>query len=159
MRLSSHSLCNRVQGKNRVLGLLLHTFTSVQMVNQSNALHVLRGLYRLLKTPRLSDELAAKASNRMGSLKFTRTNESTSFLMERYRSAATTVALSDTERERLQKLAEDYYLLKRDLVSRAELHALDAGADQILTPMETSRRAAARAGLQLPISYDAQNSQ
>jgi hypothetical protein len=83
--------------------------------------------------------------------------------MERYRSASkaatTTVALSDTERERLQKLAEDYYLLKRDLVSRAELHALDAGADQILTPMETSRRAAARAGLQLPISYDAQNSQ
>jgi hypothetical protein len=133
------------------------------MVNQSNALHVLRGLYRLLKTPRLSDELAAKASNRMGSLKFTRTNESTSFLMERYRSASkaatTTVALSDTEGERLQKLAEDYYLLKRDLVSRAELHALDAGADQILTPMETSRRAAARAGLQLPISYDAQNSQ
>jgi hypothetical protein len=131
------------------------------MVAQSNALHVVRGLYRLLKTPRLSEELAAKASNRMASLTFTRTNESTRFLMERYRSAskAAAVALSDTERERLRKLAEDYYFLKRDLVSRAELHALDAGADTILTPMETSRRAAARAGLQLPVSYDdAQNS-
>jgi hypothetical protein len=82
--------------------------------------------------------------------------------MERYRSAskAAAAALSDTERGRLRKLAEDYYFLKRDLVSRAELHALDAGADTILTPMETSRRAAARAGLQLPVSYDdAQNSQ
>jgi hypothetical protein len=130
------------------------------MVAPSNPLHVLRGLYRLLKTPRLSVELAAKASNKMGSLPFTRTNESTRFLMERYRAAKTTpTSLADTERERLRKLAEDYYFLKRDLVSRAELHALDAGADQILTPMETSRRAAARAGLQLPVSYDAQNSQ
>lgn len=41
-------------------------------------------------------------------------------------------------------------MLKADLVERARLHEIDAGADTKLSPMELSKRAAARAGLQLP---------
>jgi hypothetical protein len=38
-----------------------------------------------------------------------------------------------------------------DLKERARLHELDQGADEKLSPKELSRRAAARAGLQLPV--------
>lgn len=50
----------------------------------------------------------------------------------------------------LRKLAYDYSQLQRDLTERARLHEMDAGAEVKLSPMEMSRRAAARAGLQLP---------
>jgi hypothetical protein len=49
-----------------------------------------------------------------------------------------------------QQIAYDFYMLKRDLKERARLHELDQGADEKLSPKELSRRAAARAGLQLP---------
>lgn len=47
-------------------------------------------------------------------------------------------------------MAYDFYTLQADLFERARLHELDAGADVKLSPKELSRRAAARAGLQLP---------
>lgn len=50
----------------------------------------------------------------------------------------------------LRTLAYDYYILKKDLKERARLYELDAGAEDKLSPRELSRRAAARAGLQLP---------
>eukprot|EP00569_Conticribra_weissflogii_P004028 CAMPEP_0171346546 /NCGR_PEP_ID=MMETSP0878-20121228/25131_1 /TAXON_ID=67004 /ORGANISM="Thalassiosira weissflogii, Strain CCMP1336" /LENGTH=148 /DNA_ID=CAMNT_0011850251 /DNA_START=40 /DNA_END=486 /DNA_ORIENTATION=- len=50
----------------------------------------------------------------------------------------------------LRTLAYDYYILKKDLKERARLYELDAGAEDKLSPKESSRRAAARAGLQLP---------
>lgn len=130
------------------------------MVNVTNALptsplHVLRGLYRLLKTPQLSKELVKKGAD--GGVNVSshgrRSNVSTAYLMDQYRKASN-VALSAAEKERLRKVALECFLLRRDLSSRAELYAMDAGADQILTPKETSRRAAARAGLQLPELYD-----
>jgi hypothetical protein len=49
-----------------------------------------------------------------------------------------------------RQIAYDFYILKRDLKERARLHELDQGADEKLSPKELSRRAAARAGLQLP---------
>jgi len=50
-----------------------------------------------------------------------------------------------------QQIAYDFYILKKDLKERARLHELDQGADEKLSPKELSRRAAARAGLQLPV--------
>ena len=50
----------------------------------------------------------------------------------------------------LRNMAHDFYVLQSDLAERARLHELDAGADIKLSPKELSRRAAARAGLQLP---------
>jgi hypothetical protein len=50
----------------------------------------------------------------------------------------------------LQKVAMDYYSLRKDLAERSRLHELDSGAEMQLSPKELSRRAAARAGLQLP---------
>mmetsp|Transcript_10765 Transcript_10765/g.23859 ORF Transcript_10765/g.23859 Transcript_10765/m.23859 type:complete len:134 (+) Transcript_10765:143-544(+) len=49
-----------------------------------------------------------------------------------------------------RQIAYDYFVLKKDLTERARLHDLDQGADEKLSPRELSRRAAARAGLQLP---------
>lgn len=49
-----------------------------------------------------------------------------------------------------RKIAYDYFILKGDLTERARLHDLDQGADEKLSGKELSRRAAARAGLQLP---------
>jgi hypothetical protein len=50
----------------------------------------------------------------------------------------------------LQQTALNYYHLKSDLKERDRLYKLDTGAEVQLTGTEMSRRAAARAGLQLP---------
>ena len=50
----------------------------------------------------------------------------------------------------LRRIAYDYLVLKDDLTERARLHELDGGADTKLSPAELTRRAAARAGLQVP---------
>lgn len=126
------------------------------MAAQANAvwnmkpLHVLRGIFRLLKTPVLSESLLKKSTSANRSNQW-RSNESTAYVMRQYRKAATVT--SDAEREKLHKMAMEFYQLRRDIAARGELYAMDAGADQILTPHETSRRAAARAGLQLPELY------
>ena len=129
------------------------------MVSSANAvwnmkpLHVLRGIFRTLKTPLLSEDLVRKSTapsvNRSNKV---RINETTAFLIRQYRMAETLT--SDVEREKMRKMATEFYQLRRDVAARGELYALDAGADQVLTPHETSRRAAARAGLQLPELYN-----
>lgn len=50
----------------------------------------------------------------------------------------------------------NYVQLLRDLAERERLYQLDAGAEQTLSPKELSRRAAARAGLQLPLDVSAE---
>ena len=57
-----------------------------------------------------------------------------------------------------RRIAYDFFILRKDLTERARLHELDQGADEKLSPKELSRRAAARAGLQLPKldTYDGQ---
>lgn len=57
---------------------------------------------------------------------------------------------SKKEKDALRKRAFEYYQLRRSIAERAKLYAMDTGAEQVLTPKEISRRAAARAGLQLP---------
>jgi hypothetical protein len=52
--------------------------------------------------------------------------------------------------DELQTLAFEYFSLRHDIAERAKLHQLDTGAEEQLSPRELSRRAAARAGLQLP---------
>jgi hypothetical protein len=113
-------------------------------------LHVVRGIFRILKTPVLSENLLKKSTIINRSNKF-RSNESTAYLIRQYRMAANST--SESEKEKLRRMAMEYYQLRRDIAARGELYAMDAGADQVLTPHETSRRAAARAGLQLPELY------
>jgi len=115
----------------------------------SQSLHVLRALYRLLKTPPFPKELQKKAAARGIDLTSKqRSNSSTAYLMSQYRQAASVETKS--EQDRLKRKAAEYFLLRRSIAERAQLYALDTGAEQILTPKEISRRAAARAGLQLP---------
>eukprot|EP00551_Chaetoceros_affinis_P003468 CAMPEP_0203654984 /NCGR_PEP_ID=MMETSP0088-20131115/36837_1 /ASSEMBLY_ACC=CAM_ASM_001087 /TAXON_ID=426623 /ORGANISM="Chaetoceros affinis, Strain CCMP159" /LENGTH=123 /DNA_ID=CAMNT_0050515449 /DNA_START=21 /DNA_END=392 /DNA_ORIENTATION=- len=57
---------------------------------------------------------------------------------------------TSTKSMQLRKMAYDYAKLNIDLKERARLHELDGGAEIKLSPKELSRRAAARAGLQLP---------
>ena len=106
-------------------------------------LHVLRGILRLLRTPKLPKELAKKAPIQQGHLNSTRP-----FVLERYR--ASQHEKSPETIERLRKVAYDYYMLQEALQERGRLYQLDTGAEVVLSPKEMSRRAAARAGLQLP---------
>ena len=68
--------------------------------------------------------------------------------MSQYRQAAALTAKKD--KDALRKRAFEFFQLRWSIAERAKLYALDTGAEQILTPKEISRRAAARAGLLLP---------
>lgn len=57
---------------------------------------------------------------------------------------------SDSHQRSAAVLANDYYALQIALRQRKHLYELDGGAENKLTPHEFARRAAARAGLQLP---------
>ena len=55
------------------------------------------------------------------------------------------------EEEKLHKLlANEYLSLRENIDERTRLQQLDAGAEKQFSPKEMSRRAAARAGLQMP---------
>jgi hypothetical protein len=144
-------------------------------------LNLLRALYRQLKTPAMhipKDIIQNKntsttkasvieaASTTTGNNKF-RSNASTKFLIQQYRIAAsvsssptdntttapTQVSHSCSQQIQQHRFAMEYYLLRQDIHQRGELYMIDTGADQQLSPHELSRRAAARAGLQLPEQY------
>jgi hypothetical protein len=121
-------------------------------------LHVSRGLFRLLKTPYLSEQLLTKYNAKQATTAKVAavsnkqiSNSTTAFLMNQYRKHQS-LAGSDAEAQR--KLALDTYRLRRDLAEREFLHSMDTGAEEVLTPKEMSRRAAARAGLYMPESYE-----
>ena len=67
------------------------------------------------------------------------------FVLEQYR-----LNQSVPENKALLKFAADYSALLTDLQERKKLQEIDAGAEVQLSAKEMSRRAAARAGLQLP---------
>lgn len=70
------------------------------------------------------------------------------WILQRYRQDQ---HVSDVSRRTLlRQTALNYYHMKQDLVERARLYKLDTGAEVQLSGKELSRRAAARAGLQLP---------
>jgi hypothetical protein len=72
------------------------------------------------------------------------------YLLNQYRQLKSETASSPERLQELQRLAADYDALRNDIAERSRLHGLDTGADMQLSPRELSRRAAARAGLQLP---------
>jgi len=62
----------------------------------------------------------------------------------------------EARRRRKEAVLANYYQLLRDVRERGRLYELDSGAEVVLSPKEMSRRAAARAGLQLPLeAHDA----
>ena len=149
-----------------------------------NPLHLLRGLYRQLKTPvmhvskgipqmKKNTEIATfVAETAVTTTNRNRSNASTQFLMQQYRTAvsssttsnttATTAEMNDSshrnhhhiqQQQQLQRFATELHRLRHDIQERGALYLIDTGADQQLSPHELSRRAAARAGLQLPEQY------
>ncbi|KAL3914753.1 MAG: hypothetical protein SGILL_005972 [Bacillariaceae sp.] len=70
------------------------------------------------------------------------------YVLSQYRASA--AELHPEKVEALRKMAFEYYTLRVDIAERQRLYDLDASAEVQLSAKEMSRRAAARAGLQLP---------
>ena len=117
-------------------------------------LHVLRGILRhMKKTVALQTANGAAATTATASSPQSTKNSSNNELSLRQHVISQykqSITASPQQAEHLRKIAYDYLNLKNDLAERGRLHELDAGADTQLSGMELSRRAAARAGLQLP---------
>ena len=99
-------------------------------------LHVLRGIIRHIRSVSKQTKVNMNGQNPLEK-----------HVLSQYRSSQ---HVGQDEGAYLRKVAYDYWILKQDLVERARLHELDGGAEVKLSPKELSRRAAARAGLQLP---------
>ena len=118
-------------------------------------LHILRGILRYMKKaapPSSNGAAAAVPATASSSSSSQSTNNSNELslrqhVISQYRQS---ISASPQQAQHLRKIAYDYLNLKKDLTERGRLHELDAGAEEKLTPKELSRRAAARAGLQLP---------
>ena len=101
-------------------------------------IHVLRGLLRHAKSAREVDKSTAVFKS----------SPTRDFILDQFRVSKDLTDSQDIQRRR--KLAFDFLTLKQDLAERERLQKLDSGAEVKLSPKEMSRRAAARAGLQLP---------
>ena len=107
-------------------------------------MYMVRGILRHVRPPRSA---ALKIGRSSGSLVPTQ-----QYLLAQCRqckSKATSIQ-GGLEWNKLRDLATDYYTLRRDIAERSKLYEMDAGAEEQLSPKELSKRAAARAGLQLP---------
>lgn len=99
------------------------------------AKHVLRGILRRLKAPQA--ELSQQQQGKPSTI---------NYVLEQYRADT-----NEPERaQELSKMAYEYMILRQDIDERCRLQKLDTGAENQLSPREMSRRAAARAGLELP---------
>jgi hypothetical protein len=115
-------------------------------------IHVLRGILRLIKSAQHQPALASTAplANAAQSPGSPPTNDELTLrqhVIAQYRESQ---SLPPREAKIQRQIAYEYFIMKQDLTERARLHELDQGADEKLSPQELSRRAAARAGLQLP---------
>eukprot|EP00585_Thalassiosira_rotula_P012313 CAMPEP_0196132918 /NCGR_PEP_ID=MMETSP0910-20130528/2349_1 /TAXON_ID=49265 /ORGANISM="Thalassiosira rotula, Strain GSO102" /LENGTH=132 /DNA_ID=CAMNT_0041392573 /DNA_START=87 /DNA_END=485 /DNA_ORIENTATION=+ len=118
-------------------------------------LHILRGILRLTKSAQpkpvsAAPTAASAATTTLSPASSQPTNNEITLrqhIISQYRESR---SLPPHKAKTQRKIAYDYYILKQDLVERGRLHDLDQGADEKLSPKELSRRAAARAGLQLP---------
>mmetsp|Transcript_22641 Transcript_22641/g.34196 ORF Transcript_22641/g.34196 Transcript_22641/m.34196 type:complete len:125 (-) Transcript_22641:1031-1405(-) len=108
-------------------------------------IHVLRGILRHIKKTAPSSSTAAAATSQSNSSSELSLHQ---HVISQYRQS---ISATPQQAQHLRKVAYDYLNLKKDLVERGRLHELDSGADMKLSPRELSRRAAARAGLQLPV--------
>mmetsp|Transcript_25573 Transcript_25573/g.37809 ORF Transcript_25573/g.37809 Transcript_25573/m.37809 type:complete len:125 (+) Transcript_25573:82-456(+) len=112
-------------------------------------LHVLRGIIRHLRSTPTQKMPISRSSHVVGIEASSDQYQSPliGHVILQYRAAQ---SASSSEVDQLRKMAYDFLSLKDDLAERARLHELDGGAEVKLSPKEMSRRAAARAGLQLP---------
>ena len=102
------------------------------------AKHVLRGILRRLKAPQA--ELSQQQQQAPPS--------TINYVLDQYRAEP-----DEPHKQRAQelsKIAYEYMILRQDIDERCRLQKLDTGAEKQLSPREMSRRAAARAGLELP---------
>lgn len=113
------------------------------MTQQKAPLHVLRGILRFSKSPPLPTERICQ-----GAAPQTFPNALQRFVVQHYRQHND--CKCEKTRTLLRQTALNYYHMKQDLVERQRLYDLDTGAEVQLSGTEMSRRAAARAGLQLP---------
>eukprot|EP00535_Pseudo-nitzschia_heimii_P008571 CAMPEP_0197175002 /NCGR_PEP_ID=MMETSP1423-20130617/1337_1 /TAXON_ID=476441 /ORGANISM="Pseudo-nitzschia heimii, Strain UNC1101" /LENGTH=140 /DNA_ID=CAMNT_0042624039 /DNA_START=166 /DNA_END=588 /DNA_ORIENTATION=- len=124
------------------------------------AKHVLRGILRSLRVN--TAEFPAVQRQQQQQQQQQGLRSTMKYVLERYRSnqelrkesndaTSAAAANANTVRDReLRKMAYEYMILRRDIDERSQLQKLDTGAENQLSPLEMSRRAAARAGLQLP---------
>lgn len=140
-------------------------------------LHILRGLYRSLKSPPNLETMIVvgqKSATTTTTVTTTpnnnynrnsnkhiksRSNPTTSYLIQIYRKQQMKDN-NDTTTNSQQLLvlqtniAMNTLRLRTDMMERIKLQSLDAGVEEVLTPKEMSRRAAARAGLYMPKQSD-----
>ena len=112
------------------------------MASATKPIHVLRSLLRHLKTGLPQDAAATTTASPAAA------TPTQAFVLQQYRVYQSVE--SSEEASRLRQLAADFLVLRRELKAREHLYELDASAETALSPKEMSRRAAARAGLQLP---------
>lgn len=110
-------------------------------------IHILRGILRHIKKTAPSSSTAAAATSSSQSSSSGNELSLSQHVISQYRQS---ISATPQQAQHLRKVAYDYLNLKKDLTERGRLHELDSGADVKLSPRELSRRAAARAGLQLP---------
>ena len=121
-------------------------------------LHVLRGILRHVKSSPSHKALAAAAASSPTPSQTQTDGGKTSgqdmsevtlrdYVLAEYRK---NMSVPPQREVMLRRIAYDYLVLKDDLTERARLHELDGGADTKLSPAELTKRAAARAGLQVP---------
>ena len=125
---------------NSFVSAQLNLFFTLTTMTATKPIHVLRRVLRNLKTT-LPPELAKKAPT-------TGVAPTRAYVLDQYRASRQVSCPKETEH--LRRLASEFLALQEDLKERNRLYELDTGAETVLTPMEMSRRAAARAGLQLP---------
>ena len=123
-----------------------------------------RSLLRLLQTPSLEPHLQAKAvameqtatATATATTKSSRYNAIQSYVLESIREGMKNKNSSSSKNSNSNPrlVLQRFHELQKDLHARAELYAIDTGAENQLDAREMSRRAAARAGLQLPILRD-----
>ena len=117
-------------------------------VTNTPPLHVLRSIIRHIRSaPKQS--FPKESSNINEGVPSSIRNKLEEHVLNQYRASKD---LSPTSAKAIQKrkMAYNFHILKKDLRERGRLHELDGGAEIKLSPKELSRRAAARAGLQLP---------
>lgn len=110
------------------------------------AKHVLRGILRRLQAHKANLPEAQRPPP--GS------SATMNYVLDRYRSdreqQQQQKSANEARNQELHKLAYEYMILRQDIDERSRLQQLDTGAENQLSPREMSRRAAARAGLELP---------
>jgi hypothetical protein len=121
-------------------------------MSASNIPPVLRGILRRLRVNK-TDHLSKPSSSQI--IDNDTTSATRKYVLNWYRRQSVVVDHKNNnnnkEEEKLHKLlAYEFLSLRENIDERTRLQQLDAGAEKQFSPKEMSRRAAARAGLQMP---------